>query len=51
MTVRCNDCMWTGDEEDLTLDYSTAVDGGAATEHCPNCGRDDCLMDLEEQET
>ena len=36
--VRCNDCYWTGHEDNLEV-----IDD---VEHCPKCHRSDCLMDM-----
>ena len=42
MKVECTDCGWTGDESDLLPDK----DGFKETT-CPQCRKDDCLMDCE----
>ena len=38
--IRCNDCYWTGQVKDLIIDDNDR-------EHCPQCKRPDCLMDIE----
>lgn len=37
-TVRCNWCMTVSKETDLQIKLDK--------EHCPECGRCDCLMDM-----
>lgn len=46
--LECQACGWTGDEDELELVYDreTGYKAGA----CPQCGRDDCIRDDEEQE-
>ncbi len=36
--VRCTSCMWQGVENQLHVELET--------EHCPDCNRGDCLMDI-----
>ncbi len=43
-TVRCNKCMWEGEEEDLVM-YEDEDGFGKG---CPKCETDAYLMDLEE---
>jgi len=40
IVVRCNNCMFmqTGSEEDIEI---------FGREKCPNCGKDDALMDMD----
>ena len=45
MIVRCNWCFWKGKEEELSI---ITVDD-EEVESCPNCGKTDCLMDMEEE--
>lgn len=40
--VKCNWCDWVGVEDDLIINDDM--------EHCPNCNRPDCLMDVEDRE-
>lgn len=40
-TVRCNWCMAVSKETDLPIELDQ--------EHCPECGRGNCLMDMESQ--
>lgn len=42
MNVRCNQCMRTFDEDDITV-----VD---EVEYCPFCNESGCLMDMGESE-
>ena len=37
--IKCNWCGWTGFEDDLIINHDT--------EHCPDCNREDALMDVE----
>lgn len=41
--VRCNMCGWEGYENDLVL----CEDEGGFFNGCPNCKKDDYLMDIE----
>ena len=43
-TIRCNNCDWTGGEEDLWL--TRCVEDGEWCRACPTCGTDGYLMDL-----
>ena len=43
-TVRCNKCMWKGEEEDLVM----FEDEDGAGKGCPKCETDAYLMDLDE---
>lgn len=47
--VRCNGCMWEGNEDELVLKESSACPSkfSEMTEYCPSCGNPSCLMDLE----
>ena len=45
-TVRCNKCMWEGEEEDLVM----FEDEDGFGKGCPKCETDAYLMDLEEYE-
>ena len=41
MTIRCNNCYWVGQEDDLKQ-LEDEING------CPNCETDGYLMDIEE---
>ena len=45
--VRCNQCMWQGDEADLVLAHD-AEDGELTNAACPMCLTDHYLMDFPE---
>jgi NAD-dependent SIR2 family protein deacetylase len=48
MKVRCNQCGWQGDEEELVIAYNPTPNkiDISSMEHCPNCNETECLMDL-----
>ena len=41
--IRCNNCMWIGNEEDLELHTNKS---GNIVEMCPNCKSTNGLMDI-----
>jgi hypothetical protein len=41
--VKCNNCDWKGNTDDLILKDSSKYE---TIEYCPNCDKDDYLMDL-----
>ena len=52
MNVRCNQCYWEGEEEDLKLVNESNTkdledDSLYWFKVCPNCGEEDYLMDIE----
>ena len=47
--VQCNNCMWTGFEEDLVMYNETSKVDNTTLEYfkgCPNCKTDNYLMDI-----
>lgn len=48
--VRCNMCMWIGNEEDLELCYEDEETGENGFNGCPNCMTDAGLIDLIDDE-
>lgn len=48
MQVRCNNCMWTGDEESLVL-CRLAGKLQEMIKGCPHCHTDEFLMDISEE--
>ena len=37
--IRCNQCYWVGNEDQLVIKNDT--------EHCPHCDDSECLMDID----
>lgn len=46
-TIRCNDCWWHGNEDDLALAVAADYPDDEPAKVCPNCKKLGCLMDLE----
>ena len=49
MAVKCNNCEWTGNEEDLILIKETKSDDSFKA--CPNCKTDAYLQNIETEPT
>ncbi len=47
--IRCNNCMWTGYEEDLVMYNETSKVDNTTLEFfkgCPNCKTNECLINI-----